>query len=483
MAIPDRYSALDGSDRPRPGAHRLAGPVEADRVIGVTLMLRPRPGSPPLPGLDVPPGRPRVWSAAEYARTYGAAQADLDAVTAFAADQGLTVTERHAGRRSVTVTGAAAQLNAAFGVTLNYYRAPRPGALAHRRVSSEESPAQDATYTYYGYDGAVHVPAGLAGIVQAVAGLDNRSLGGAGGSSGDPAGSTPLAVPTIAQYYNFPNSGAADQTIGVIAPSDPPGGSGRRLAGYLASDITNLYFPNLTNADYRTPPLLNDVGLTVGTNSYVNNTTSVSISNNFALEVTQDISTCATIAQGATVNVYFTEITEQGLIVCLNRILQPEGETQPSVVTCSFYFWADDASVGSPSSSGSIAATVSPLFQALAAQGIDVFIISQDNGSNDGVGGGGTHVEYPGSDPWVTSVGGTVVGDVHPGPPLTYEEWVWSNVGSATDVGGFRGASGGGASHVFPLPGYQSAAGLTQITDSAGNTTSKKRFVPDGAGV
>jgi len=138
--------------------------------------------------------------------------------------------------------------------------------------------------------------------------------------------------------------------------------------------------------------------MTVGANSYVNNTTSVSISNNFALEVTQDISTCATIAQGATVNVYFTEITEQGLIVCLNRILQPEGENQPSVVTCSFSFWNDDASVGSPSSSGSIAATVSPVVQALAALGIDVFIISQDNGSNDGVGGGSTHVNYPGSD-------------------------------------------------------------------------------------
>ena len=163
--------------------------------------------------------------------------------------------------------------------------------------------------------------------------------------------------------------------------------------------------------------------------------------------------------------------------------LQPEGENQPSVVTCSFSFWNDDASVGSPSSSGSIAATVSPVVQALAALGIDVFIISQDNGSNDGVGGGSTHVNYPGSDPWVTSVGGTAIGNVNNGPPLTFSEWVWSNVGSASAVGGVRGASGGGASREFPLPGYQSAAGITQITDSAGNTTSNKRFIPDVAGM
>jgi kumamolisin len=183
----------------------------------------------------------------------------------------------------------------------------------------------------------------MAGIVQAVIGLDNRSLGGAGGSSGDPLNSQQLAVPTIAQYYNFPNSGAADQTIGVIAPSDPPGGSGRRLCGYLANDISNLYFPNLTNAAYRTPPVLNDIGLSVGANSYVNNTTSVSIANNFALEVTQDISTCSTIAQGATVNVYFTEITEQGLTSGVTSLLMDEFS---DASRCSLMPQAGGASIG-----------------------------------------------------------------------------------------------------------------------------------------
>ena len=484
MAIPDGYSALDGSARPRPDTHRLVGPVEPDKVIGVTLILRPRPGSPPLPDLSTRPGRPRVMSADDYAQTYGAADADLDAVTAFAADHGPIVTQRHAGRRSVTVTGTAAQLNAAFGVTLNYYEAPRPPEVTHRQADSEEPSTEEVLYTHHGYDGEVHVPARLAGIVLAVVGLDNRSLGGAGGSSGDPPDSKPLPVPAIAQYYNFPNSGATDQTIGVIAPSDPPGVTGRRLSGYLSNDITDLYFPNLTDSSYRTPPALQDVGMVVGAYSYVNNTTSVSISNGFAMEVTQDISTCATIAQGATVNVYFTEITEQGLVVCLNRILQPEGENQPSVVTCSFNFWGGDESIGSPSTSGSIAATVSPLFQALAALGINVFIISQDRGSNDGIKDGSTHVNYPGSDPWVTCVGGTVLGDDVDGPPLSFEEWVWSDVGSATSVDpDFSGASGGGASRVFPLPGYQSAAGITQITDSAGHTTSNKRFIPDVAGM
>ena len=58
MAVPDGYSPLDGSERPRPDTHRLVGPVEAAKVIGASLILRPRPGSPPLPA-HLPHGRAR----------------------------------------------------------------------------------------------------------------------------------------------------------------------------------------------------------------------------------------------------------------------------------------------------------------------------------------------------------------------------------------------------------------------------------------
>jgi hypothetical protein len=338
-----------------------------------------------------------------------------------------------------------------------------------------------------GYDGPVHIPDALAGIVTAVIGLDNRAVGGPGGSSGDPAGATPLAVATVAGLYNFPNSGAKDQVIGVIAPSDPVGTSNPRLSGYLANDINNNYFPNISQPTYKTAPAsLNDINITVGTNTYSNSIATVQAitpatlgtdPTGFAMEVTQDISTAATIAQGAAINVYFTEITEQGLLVCLNRILLPEGESQPTVVTCSFNFWRSDDSgqIGNVSDSGSAA----PLFQALALVGVGVFIISQDRGSNDGDKDGNAHVCYPGSDPWITSVGGTVIGTVNPGPPVSFDEVVWSNVDSTTHVGGFAGASGGGPSQNFPVPSYQSNAGITSVTDSKGHTTNNKRCIPD----
>jgi kumamolisin len=47
---------------------------------------------------------------------------------------------------------------------------------------------------------------------------------------------------------------------------------------------------------------------------------------------------------------------------------------------------------------------------------------------------------------------------------------------------GIGKASGGGASATFLVPAYQTSAGITGITDSAGNKSSN-RFIPDIAGM
>jgi len=494
--IPKGYQKLSGSERPRSSAAKFLGPLDPSEIVSATLVLRHKPGSPPLPDHqhweNTPIGQRQFLSPTQYADTYGAAQADLDAVTSFVTSHGLTVLNTHAGRRTVSISGTVAQMNAAFGIQLNRYESPRP--RQRRRAAAGAEDKAFSTHVHHGYDGPVNIPSELQGIVIAVIGLDNRALGGPGASSGDPPNSNPLAVSKVAGLYHFPNPGASDQVIGVIAPSDPVGTTNQRLSGYLPSDINNNYFPNLSDASYQTKPAsLHDISLTVGTNTYSNSTatvqgiTSANLSSNsssFSLEVTQDISTSATIAQGAAVNVYFTELTEQGLLVCLNRILLPESESQPTVVTCSFNFFVtdDSGSIGDVSNTGSAAYQMSSLFQQLALVGVGVFIIAQDFGSDDGDADGNTHVNYPGSDPWVTCVGGTVIGNLQNGPPVTFDEVVWSNVGSATHVGGFAGATGGGASANFPIPCYQSGASITSITDSKGNK-STKRFIPDVAGM
>ena len=114
----------------------------------------------------------------------------------------------------------------------------------------------------------------------------------------------------------------------------------------------------------------------------------------------------------------------------------------------------------------------SGLFQQLALLGINAFMIAQDRGSDNGVGDGATHVCYPGSDPWVTSVGGTVVGNIKNGSAahvrgMGVEQRRLVRPMSAASPGRRRRRE-----RDVPVPSYQTAAGITQITDSASNNAS-----------
>ena len=499
---------LAGSERPRPKSHKRLGVGAPGAPMAVTLIIRRRPGAKALPGLDhhegVPLARRRFLSPAEYAEQYGAASADIHKAEAFAKAHGLAVVSSHAGRRLVTVEGTLAQMEAAFGVTLHRYEAPLPGAAERARRTDlpkdqepeAEKPAPDdaPTQVHHGFDGPVHLPADLQGVVVAVVGLDDRLLGAPAGT-GDPAGAVSLSVPAAAQLYNFPNTGASDQTIGIIAPQSTPGVG----ANYLTSDITS-YFAGLP-AKFQTAPTLNNINLTVGSTTFSNSPsalsgiTSANLGNAaFAsiLEITQDISTSATVAQGATVNVYFTQNSEQGWVTFLNRVLQPEGENQPTVVSSSWtiYIGDDSSYVGNLSDSSSSVSVLTTLFQELSAVGVSVFIIAGDWGADDwwpltstppGAPDGKSHVMYPGSDPWVTCCGGTIVA-ANASPPPAFTEFVWSDTYSASfgsSTNNF-GATGGGVSQTFAAPAYQTAAGITGATDSAGNFQAG-RGVPDVA--
>jgi hypothetical protein len=80
-------------------------------------------------------------------------------------------------------------------------------------------------------------------------------------------------------------------------------------------------------------------------------------------------------------------------------------------------------------------------------------------------GDGYAHVWYPGSDPWVLSVGGTTLGQYYPSGSSTpaWVEYAWndaSNYPSGIHSPGEWGTGGGGVSGYFPLPSYQQGAGV-----------------------
>ena len=94
------------------------------------------------------------------------------------------------------------------------------------------------------------------------------------------------------------------------------------------------------------------------------------------------------------------------------------------------------------------------LFQEAAAQGMTIVSASGDDGSEDcfGTPGAPTGVEVddPASQPFVTGVGGTTL-SANPSTGARLGETVW-NGGQAV------GASGGGVSSFWPMPGYQANA-------------------------
>lgn len=238
-------------------------------------------------------------------------------------------------------------------------------------------------------------------------------------------------MPTIAQLYNFPTTGAAGQTLGIF------NGGGNYDPADIASYIAGL------PSGYTTAPTVQEVDLTVDGTTYKNDKTKVTSPSSGDYEITQDIETAATIAQGATIAVYCSVSNEDGWLAFLKAALFPAaGQSAPSVLSSSWFISAADdfGSVGS-----GVQDTLSAMFAKAAPLGVSIFIALGDSGADSGLGDGKCHVQYPGSDPWVTSVGGTVIGNIVTGPPTTFDEWVWSEEPSS-------GATDGGVSDYFSTP-------------------------------
>jgi kumamolisin len=114
------------------------------------------------------------------------------------------------------------------------------------------------------------------------------------------------------------------------------------------------------------------------------------------------------------------------------------------------------------------------LFAQLAAQGIAVFVSSGDQGAYGRTGYNSYNAADPGSQPFITSVGGTAL---FTGPNEVYiAEEVWNNL-----VAGF-GASGGGVSKYWKIPSWQINSSGVSVAKANGGS-SKMRNVPDVAAV
>jgi Pro-kumamolisin, activation domain len=480
MAIPAGFRPIPGSERPQVPGSTLDGPVDAAEQVMITLLLRQKPGSPELPDLqywqDTSPDKRSFLSPEELSERHGSDPAEVDAVVDYLTSKNLRVLDKHAGAGRIVAEGAAADMNAAFGVRLNNYRAPRQ-ILPHHNRARRGQHAGDSVHigeqVHRGFEGPVHVPTKLSEIVVTIIGLDNRRLGArAGTGTGDPPGAQYLSPVTIAQNYNFPTNTAIGQTIGIFEAAD-------ESAAYLHSDVIS-FIQSLPGGAALPLPNFNDIGLL----GQSNNPALVSAANDSAWECTTDVAIAATTGLGCNVNVYFTTDTELGWDHFLHRAMFPHaGESPPSVLTASWlpYFSDDVGTIGPRTATGSPAYHLNRHLQRAAARGITVLMAIGDWGANNRVGGTLCHVSYPNANPWVTACGGTIMGDANSSPPPLFDEWAWSdaNVASQFDLAPFD-ATGGGVSAQFPRPPYQVASGVLPISKNDGAV---RRGVPDVAGM
>ena len=101
----------------------------------------------------------------EIGQKFGPNQADYDAMIAHLQANGLHIDETPANRMSIRVSGTAAQMQTAFGVTLNNYKESAQDAAARG--------PQVQPYTFFASSTPVQIPAALDGKITSVEGLEN----------------------------------------------------------------------------------------------------------------------------------------------------------------------------------------------------------------------------------------------------------------------------------------------------------------------
>lgn len=411
------------------------GACDPTETIHVTVMLRRQEEQhldTLLKGLARGDPNAKPVTREAFAQRFGAAPADVAKLEAFARGHQLTVARVDPAQSVVVLAGTVAQVEAAFGVTLQRFE--------HRTIGQ-----------YRARTGAITLPDDLSDTVTAVLGLDTRpaarphfrfrppfqpALGGA---------AVTFTPPQLAALYDFPAGDGAGQCIALI-----------ELGGGYAPDDINRYFNGLGLA--KTPTLV-DVNVGAGRNAPTGDP------NGPDGEVALDIEVAGAIAPGATIAVYFAQNSDAGFIQAVNQAVH-DTANRPSVISIS---WGGPEAAWSSQSLQAF----NRVLQSAAAVGVTVCAASGDSGSDEGLQDGVNHVDFPASSPYALACGGTTL-QALPGQGIRAET-VWNDTAS----GG--GASGGGVSTVFDLPAWQQ--GLS-VTASDGGQTSPlaKRGVPDVAG-
>ncbi|MCP1373606.1 S53 family peptidase [Dyella lutea] len=453
--------------------------ADASQTVNVTLMLhlRDEHGLANYIQQTVTPGNPnfqRFLSTAEFARRYGASDAEIARVQHYLASQGLRGNVM-ANRVTLQVSGTLAQFSAAFGTPIHSYRLRANGRLYHRPT------------------GDVVMPAGLVGQVDAIVGLDNESsflshrlssphlpqaapklasLNAIGANRAKTADSNPTAsgqpgeytVGDVANFYNINplyqrGITGKGSTVAIVT-----------LANFDPADAEAYWSAiGLTTKPHRIEQIHVDGGGPI---------------NGGSGETALDVEQAGGLAPDADILVYDAPNTNASFV---NALAQAVVDNRADAISTSWgapeiYNFAalnvDGARVNDTRDVGTLRAFHTLLMEA-AAQGQSVFAAAGDSGAYDTVRGLGhgtgpgefsapLTVDSPASDPYITAAGGTTTpfsfafGN---GPVASVSQesvWGWDYLQTYFDTNFGQGVvdlfsvgGGGGVSSYWRKPFYQ----------------------------
>ena len=420
-------------------AHAMkVGPTSATQQISltITLPLRNAAGAAAFAASVSTPGNSQFrhyLTPLQYGTKFGAKPEDYRVVAAWAKAQGLTVGEEFAAHSVMPVSGSVAAVEAAFGVHLTDYK--------------------DSTgRVFYNADAAPMLPSSIASRISGVLGLSSinhfepmlrRLPAGVQPESGGTGPGGSFFAADLRSLYSIPAAPAlpANETVALF-----------EQGGFDPNDVkTYLTANNLPKVPVR-PRSVDGYGAGIDNQGV-------------ELEAVLDIDMVIGIHPTVSKVLVYEDGSDSFDVATVDAFAAMASDDTAQTISVSY--GADEA-VQAPAA---MQAENTVLTQ-LVAQGQSVFVSAGDGGAY-GSEGNGLHVEDPGSQPQVVSVGGTTVFTF--GQQIYYGEEAWN------DLGRGAGATGGGVSSVWPIPAYQTPNGESVAVANGGSATN--RNVPDVAAV
>lgn len=442
-------------DNVLPKGSRRIGPLNPDHPITFTVVLAARQQLPSTYVDDVALLAQKHSHACNHlthvalSKSHGALAGAVERVRSFAAGYGIKVVEDASHRRSMQLYGRAGDIERAFKSKFDEFE-----LNGHRFFA----PARK-----------INVPQDLDGVIEAILGLHSSQQSRPHRRSSIRTIETGISVHDLARSYSFPpDLDGSGQTIGLIEFG----------GGFYQDDIEQFCARIGVKA-----PRISVVPIGTGVNQPASRRsvhefldviegklslaasaeqTDPFISAQCTVEVTMDIEILAALAPGAHIVVYFASSSEQELYHAISYAVHDQHH-HPDVLSISW--GVPERSLSHPS----IQAIENCLCEA-SHMGITVCASTGDAGAQNGSNDGSISVNYPASSPYCLACGGTS-GKVKHG--VIDEESVWNSTHE-----GIKGASGGGISACFRVPGWQKSIKLPASPGGAAG-----RGIPDVAGL